>query len=41
MIATLNVRKMGKRLGVFLVELTNEKGVLLADSMFTVAFAES
>lgn len=41
MIATLSVRKMGKKLGIFFVELTNEKGVLLADSMFTVAFADA
>lgn len=41
MIATLNVRKIGKKLGIFFVELTNEKGVLLADSMFTVAFADA
>lgn len=41
MIATLNVRKLGKKLGIFFVELTNEKGVLLADSMFTVAFADA
>ena len=40
MIATVNVRKLGKKLGIFLVELTSEKGVLLADCMFTVAFAD-
>lgn len=40
MIATLNVRKIGKKLGIFFVELTNEAGKLIADAMFTVAFAD-
>lgn len=38
MIATVLERKIGRRLGVLLVELRNEAGVLLADSVFTVAF---
>ena len=41
MIATLSVRKEGKRRGIDFVELTNEKGILLADCMFTVALTDS
>lgn len=39
-IATVFERKVGRKLGIFLVELKNEQGKLLADSLFTVAFAE-
>mgnify|MGYP003305746077 CR=1 FL=1 len=38
--ATVSDRKVGKKLGIFLVELTNGEGKLLADALFTVAFAE-
>lgn len=38
--ATVRERKVGRKLGIYLVELTNEKQKLLADAMFTVAFAE-
>lgn len=41
MTATVNTRKLGKKLGVFMVELTNEQGKLIADCMFTVAFANT
>ena len=31
-------RKVGKRLGTYLVTVTNEEGKIVADSMFTAAF---
>ena len=39
-IATVFERKVGRRLGVYVVEARNEAGKLLADSLFTIAFAE-
>lgn len=39
MTATVIERKVGKKLGIYLVELKNEEGKLLADSLFTIAFA--
>ena len=38
--ATLSERKVGRRLGVYLVEARNEEGKLLADALFTIAFSE-
>lgn len=38
MIATVSERKMGKQLGVFLVEVKSESGKLIADTMVTVVF---
>ena len=38
--ATVTERKAGRRLGVYLVEVRNQGGKLIADSRFTVAFAE-
>ena len=38
--ATVSERKIGKRLGVFLVEARTATGVLAADALFTVSFAE-
>lgn len=37
--ATISERKVGKKLGVYLVELKNPAGKALADAVFTVAFA--
>jgi len=36
--ATVHERKVGKKLGVYLVELTNPENKLIADALFTVAF---
>ena len=38
--AELEVRKSGRRLGVYLVKCTNEAGKLIADALFTVAFTD-
>lgn len=38
--ATVRERKVGRKLGVYLVEITGPDGKLLADSLFTVAFSE-
>ena len=38
--ATIFERKIGKRLGTFLVELKDEDDKLICDSIFTVAFKE-
>lgn len=38
--ATLEVRKSGRHLDVYLVRLTNESGKVIADSLFTVAFSD-
>ena len=38
--ASVTERKAGRRLGVYLVEVTNREGKLIADSLFTVAFSE-
>ncbi|MDO5154853.1 MAG: hotdog fold thioesterase [Eubacteriales bacterium] len=40
MTATVLERKIGKKLGVYLVEVKNEAGKLIADVMITVVFAE-
>lgn len=37
--ATVSERKVGRKLGIYLVELRNAEGKLLADSLFTVVFA--
>ena len=39
MTAFVHERKMGKKLGVFLIEIKNEQGKLLADVVMQVAFA--
>lgn len=36
--ATVKERKVGKRLGVYMVEVTNEQGKLIADTSFSIAF---
>ena len=36
--ATISERKVGKRLGTYLVELTDNDNKLLADALFTVAY---
>ena len=38
--AVLHERKVGKKLGVFLVEAKDETDRLLADALFTVAFLD-
>ena len=38
--AELHERKVGKKLGIFLVEAKDEQGRLLADALFTVAFLD-
>ena len=38
LLASLQERKVGRRLGTYLVELRNEEGVLIADALFTIAF---
>ncbi len=40
MTATIHERKMGKKLGVYLVEVENEAQKLIADVVVTVAFTE-
>ena len=37
---TVSERKIGRKLGVFLVEAKNEQDRLIADAMFTVAFSD-
>lgn len=37
--ATIFERKVGRKLGVYQIEVTNPEGKLIADAMFTVAFA--
>lgn len=39
--ATLKERKVGKKLGSYLVEVTNEKNKLVAEAMFTIAFLDN
>ncbi|MBO4301888.1 hotdog fold thioesterase [Methanosarcinaceae archaeon] len=39
MTVSVTERKTGRRLGIYLTEVRNENGVLLADAMFTIAFA--
>lgn len=39
MTAFVSERKTGKKLGVYLIEIKNESGKLIADAMMTVAFA--
>lgn len=36
--ATVSERKVGRRLGTYLVELKDPDGLLIADALFTVAF---
>lgn len=36
--ASISERKVGKRLGTYLVELRDEEHVLISDALFTVAF---
>ena len=36
--AYISERKIGKRLGSYLVEIKNEAGILLAETMITVSF---
>ncbi|MCQ2507611.1 MAG: hotdog fold thioesterase [Dorea sp.] len=36
--ATVNERKVGKKLGIYLIEVTNPAGKLVADAMLTIAF---
>ena len=38
--ATVIERKVGRRLGVYLVEAKNEQGKLIADALFTIAFSD-
>lgn len=38
--AAVSERKTGKKLAIYLVELTDDTGKLLADTLFTVAFAD-
>ena len=38
--ASVFERKLGRRLGVLPVEVKNDQGKLIADSLFTVAFAD-
>ncbi len=37
--ATVSERKVGRKLGIYLVEVTGDEGKRIADSLFTVAFA--
>ena len=39
-LATISERKVGKRLGTYLVELKDEKGTLIADAIFTVLMGD-
>ena len=39
--ATIDERKVGRRLGVLQVEITNEAGKRIADAVFTLAFASA
>ena len=39
--AQVTERKMGRRLGIFLVEARGEQGKLIADSLFTIAFSDA
>lgn len=38
LLASVSERKVGKRLGTYLVELRDETHVLIADALFTIAF---
>ena len=40
MTATVTDRKVGKKLGVYLIDIKNETGKLIADAMVTVTFME-
>ena len=40
MTCSVTERKVGKRLGTFLLEVRNDAGVLLAETMTTIAFLE-
>ena len=38
MTASVSERKIGKRLGTYLIEVQNEKGDLLAETMITISY---
>lgn len=38
--ARISERKMGRRLGVLLAEVRNERDQLIADALFTIAFSD-
>ena len=38
--ATVTERKTGRKLGIYLIEVRNDAGVLLADTVTTIAFFE-
>ena len=38
--ATVTERKVGRKLGIYLIEVRNNAGVLLADTVTTIAFFE-